>query len=81
MCGKMQKSGITEDLFFSYASQLSGASILFFFISPDPLLLMTVMSLFNDMTRDIPFHTLKIVGASYNKHFINMYYYVVKYCD
>ena len=80
MCGKMQESGITEDILFVCFSAIWGQHLVLFYFS-DPLLLMTVMSLFNDITRDIPFHTLKIVIASYNKHFINMYYYVVKYCD
>ena len=80
MCGKMQESGIIKVMpFVCFSAIWSQYPVLFCFSYP--LLLMTVMSLFNDMTGDIPFHTLKIVIASYNKHFINTYYYLVKYCD
>ena len=72
MCGKMQESGIIEAIPFVCFSAIWGQHPVFYF--SHPFLLMTVMSLFNDMTGDIPFHTFKIVITSYNKHFINMYY-------
>ena len=57
MGGKMQESGIIEVMPFVCFSAMWGQHPVLFYFS-HPLLLMTVMSLFNDMTGDIPFHTI-----------------------